>query len=111
MKHRHPLLAALTNLKFVALLCAPIFFGITMLAATTSPAPAKEQPAAGTNPLLVESSLQYHYPPFDKIKNEDYAPAYTQAMAEQLKEVEVIANNPEAPTFDNTMVALEKAGL
>ncbi|MGZ4982904.1 MAG: M3 family metallopeptidase [Chthoniobacterales bacterium] len=82
-----------------------------MLAATTSPAPAKEQPAAGTNPLLVESSLQYHYPPFDKIKNEDYAPAYTQAMAEQLKEVEAIANNPEPPTFDNTMVALEKAGL
>ncbi len=108
MKHRHPFFAAFTNLGFVALVCAPISI---MFAATTSPAPAKEtKPAAHANPLLVASSLQFQFPPFDQIKNEDYAPAFTQSMAEQLKEVEAIANNPEPPTFDNTMVALEKSG-
>ncbi|HEY3663839.1 MAG TPA: M3 family metallopeptidase [Chthoniobacterales bacterium] len=63
------------------------------------------------NPLLKESSLDLQYPPFDKIKNEHFAPAFEQGMAEQSKEIAPIANNPEAPTFENTIVALEKSGL
>lgn len=62
------------------------------------------------NPLLTQSTLDFHYPPFDKIRDEDYAPAYEQGMAEQLKEIEPIANSKEAPTFENTIVALEKTG-
>ncbi len=62
------------------------------------------------NPLLKESTLDFHYPPFDKIKNEHFGPAYEQGMAEQLKEIEPIASNPEPPTFENTIVALEKTG-
>ncbi len=62
------------------------------------------------NPLLKESSLDFHYPPFDKIRDEDFAPAYEQGMAEQLKEIAPIASNPAPPTFENTIVALEKTG-
>ena len=62
------------------------------------------------NPLLTESPLPLHYPQFDKIRNEHYAPAFELGMAEHLKEVEAIANNPAKPTFENTIVALEKAG-
>ena len=63
-----------------------------------------------TNPLLTESTLPYHYPPFDKIKDEDFAPAFEQAMPEQLKEVELIAASKDPATFDNTIVALERSG-
>src|SRR4029453_9487832 len=62
------------------------------------------------NPLLTESSLPYHIPPFDKIKDQHFAPAIEEGMREELKEVEVVANNPEKPTFDNTIVALERTG-
>ncbi|HJX82101.1 MAG TPA: M3 family metallopeptidase, partial [Candidatus Udaeobacter sp.] len=62
------------------------------------------------NPLLTESSLPYHVPPFDKIKDEHFAPAIAAGMREQLKEVEAVANNSEKPTFDNTIVALERTG-
>jgi peptidyl-dipeptidase Dcp len=66
--------------------------------------------SAAANPLLQESPLPYHLPPFDKIKNEDFSPAYEQGMADQLKEVDAIAANSEKPTFANTIVALERSG-
>jgi peptidyl-dipeptidase Dcp len=62
------------------------------------------------NPLLAPSTLPLHYPPFDKIRNEDYAPAFDKGMAEKLAEVDAIASNPAKPTFDNTIVALERSG-
>ncbi len=62
------------------------------------------------NPLLTESTLPYLLPPFDKIKNEHFAPAMKQGMAAQIKEVEAIAANQEPATFENTVVALEKSG-
>ncbi|MEP6937229.1 MAG: M3 family metallopeptidase [Chthoniobacterales bacterium] len=62
------------------------------------------------NPLLIESTLPYHLPPFDRIKDEHFAPAADQGMAEQIKEVETIASNAEPATFDNTIVALERSG-
>ena len=62
------------------------------------------------NPLLKESSLDFHYPPFDQIKAAHFAPAYEKGMAEQLKEIGPIAANPAPPTFENTIVALEKTG-
>jgi peptidyl-dipeptidase Dcp len=62
------------------------------------------------NPFYAESTLPYHAPPFDRIKDTDYQPALEAGMAAQIKEVEEIANNPAAPTFENTLVALEKSG-
>ena len=62
------------------------------------------------NPLSVESVLPYQYPPFDKIRDEHFIPAIEAGMREQLKEIEPIANNAEKPTFDNTIVALERTG-
>ncbi len=80
---------------------APVLLGfaLTANAADTSP-----------NPLLTPSPLPYHLPPFEQIKDEHFAPAYDQGMAEDLKENEAIANNPAAPTFENTIVAMELAG-
>lgn len=62
------------------------------------------------NPLLTESSLPYHIPPFDKINDEHFVPAIEAGMRDQLKEIEPIANSSEKPTFDNTIVALERTG-
>src|SRR5438034_10364609 len=62
------------------------------------------------NPLLKESTLPYHLPPFDKIKDEDFVPAIEAGMRNQLKEVEAVAENSDKPTFDNTIVALERTG-
>ena len=62
------------------------------------------------NPLSAESVLPYQYPPFDKIKDDHFVPAIQAGMRDQLKEIEPIANNSETPTFDNTIVALERTG-
>src|SRR2546423_7089429 len=62
------------------------------------------------NPLLTESALPFHYPPFDKMKDEHFTPAMDAGMREQLKEIGPIANNSEKPTFENTVVALERTG-
>ncbi|RMH90876.1 M3 family peptidase [Lysobacter pythonis] len=77
-----------------------------------SPAPATSSAMSPqtTNPFFAESSLELRYPHFDKIKDSDFAPAFDQGMAEQLKEVEAIADNPQPPTFENTIVAMEKSG-
>jgi len=62
------------------------------------------------NPLLKESTLPYHLPPFDQIKDQHFVPAMEAGMRDQLKEVDAVANNPEKPTFENTVVALERTG-
>ncbi|HEU4610589.1 MAG TPA: M3 family metallopeptidase [Kofleriaceae bacterium] len=80
-------------------------------AAPSEPAAAAQPPAQPrTNPFFAESSLPYHLPPFDKIEDSDYMPAFEKGMAEQLDEVKQIAQSTEAPTFDNTIVALERTG-
>ena len=62
------------------------------------------------NPFFAPSSLPFQAPPFDKIKDEDYQPAIEAGMAEERKEVQAIADNPAPPTFENTIVAMEKSG-
>lgn len=64
-----------------------------------------------SNPFYEPSTLPFHAPPFDKIKDEDYQPAIEAGMAEELIEVQRIADNPAAPTFENTLVAMERTGL
>ena len=63
-----------------------------------------------SNPFYAASSLPFHAPPFDRIKDSDYQPAIDAGIAEERKEIQAIAHNPAPPTFDNTMVALEKSG-
>src|SRR5213082_1901562 len=60
------------------------------------------------NPFARPSTLPYELPPFDRIHDGDYLPAFHAGMREQLKEVERIAHNREPPTFENTLVALER---
>jgi peptidyl-dipeptidase Dcp len=62
------------------------------------------------NPFYAESPLPFQAPPFDKIKDADYEPAMDAGMAQARAENEAIANRSEAPTFDNTIVAMEKSG-
>lgn len=62
------------------------------------------------NPLLAESTLPFNYPHFDLLKVEHYAPAFDAGMAQQKQEVDAIASNPATPTFENTIVALERSG-
>ena len=62
------------------------------------------------NPLLTESPLPYGAPQFDKIENRHYLPAFEQAFSEGKSEIDAIVNNPDAPTFSNTIEALEYAG-
>ncbi len=63
-----------------------------------------------TNPLMEKSTLAYQAPDFSKIKAEHFLPAFKAGMAEQLSEIDSIVANPEAPSFENTIVALEKSG-
>ncbi|MFZ2020131.1 MAG: peptidyl-dipeptidase Dcp [Terracidiphilus sp.] len=62
------------------------------------------------NPFYAQSTLPFHAPPFDRIKDSDYQPAIDAGMAAQLEEVNRIANNPEPATFENTIVGLERSG-
>jgi peptidyl-dipeptidase Dcp len=66
--------------------------------------------AVAENPFFNESTLAYQAPDFTKIKDADFQPAMEEGMKQNLAEIEAIANNPEAPTFENTFVALEKGG-
>jgi len=66
---------------------------------------------AHENPFFHVSTLDYQAPEFDKIKDSDFVPAFEEGMKRQLKEVNDIANNPSAPTFENTLVAMEKTGV
>ncbi|SEE56071.1 M3 family metallopeptidase [Jiangella alba] len=69
------------------------------------PNPAEEQ-----NPFDTISELPYRLPPFDRIESAHYRPAFERGMADQRAEVEAIATDPEPPTFENTVVALERSG-
>ena len=62
------------------------------------------------NPLLAEWNTSFGVPPFDKIKNEHYKPAYIAALEENKAEIATIVSNKEVPTFDNTIVAYEQRG-
>ena len=62
------------------------------------------------NPFFTDYDAPYQIPPFDEIKEEHYMPAFEKGMKEQLEEIDRIANNPEQPTFENTLVELERTG-
>jgi peptidyl-dipeptidase Dcp len=94
-----PLLSSITAFQLLSVL---LFIPLVALAG--------KKPAAGSNPLLAEWKTPFGVPPFGKIKNEHYFPAFQEAIAEERREVEAIVNDPRAPTFANTLEALDNAG-
>jgi peptidyl-dipeptidase Dcp len=93
-----------TLLQSAIIPAGAIAFGFvnTALAAASDFGPA--------NPFYAPSTLPFQAPPFDKIKDEDFQPALEAGMQQQQAEIQAIADNPAAPTFDNTIVAMEKTG-
>jgi peptidyl-dipeptidase Dcp len=88
-----------------------IVASIAIIGLATLAAPASGAAEFGpNNPFFAPSTLPFQAPPFDKIKDDDYQPAIEAGMAEQRKEMRAIADNPAAPTFENTFVAMEKSG-
>src|SRR6188474_1179866 len=84
---------------------------IRFLIATAGAVAIASAEANVQNPLLSPWTGPYGgVPPFDKVKVELLKPALEAAMAEQLAEVDKIANDPAAPTFENTLAALERSG-
>jgi peptidyl-dipeptidase Dcp len=83
-------------------------FAVAAAVATFAHAAPSRLPAS--NPFAKPSTLPFQYPAFDKIKNEDFAPAFEEGMRQQSAEIDAIANNRAAPTFQNTIVAMERSG-
>lgn len=84
---------------------------VTIMAQTSSQAPRPSTNAFGqTNPFYAASTLPFEAPPFDKIRDDDFQPAIEAGMAQERTEIEAIANNPDPPTLQNTIVAMEKSG-
>jgi len=92
-------------MKSVERMCGLVMVGAMVVGV------AGAQAFGPSNPFFAASTLPFQAPPFDKIKDADYQPAIEAGIAQQLQETEAIANNPAAPTFDNTIVAMEKTGL
>jgi peptidyl-dipeptidase Dcp len=84
--------------------------GVIMMSSSVLSAQSADAGFGPANPFYAASTLPFQAPPFDKIKDGDYQPAIEAGMAEQLKEMRAIADNPAAPTFENTLVAMEKTG-
>ena len=86
--------------------------GIILAAGAISAAGIAQQPTSfgPSNPFYTPSTLPFHAPPFDKIHDSDYQPAIEAGMAQQRVEINAIANDPAAPTFENTIVTMERSG-
>jgi peptidyl-dipeptidase Dcp len=88
-----------------------LFASTLLLPLSPMTAHAETAPALPSgSPFAAALSLPYQAPPFDKIKDTDYQPAIEAGMAQDTADSDAIADNPAPPTFDNTIVALEKAG-
>jgi peptidyl-dipeptidase Dcp len=92
------------------MLGAVIMFGAVALGTLHMLTAAADTRFGPSNPFWRPSPLPFHAPPFDKIKDEDYQPAIEAGIADQLTEVQAIADNPAAPTFENTLIAMQKTG-
>jgi len=94
-------------MKIIHLLILSLAFSLLLSSCDQS---NNETDSMKNNPLFSASSLPYEAPNFDAIKVEHYRPAFEEGMKRELKEMETIATNPEPPTFENTIVAMEKSG-
>ncbi len=87
-----------------------ILLGAVALGSCERATPAASVISGNDNPLLAEWHTAFGVPPFDLIKNEHYLPAFREAMAQHKVEIAAIVDNPDAPTFANTLEALERSG-
>ncbi|MGI9104190.1 MAG: M3 family metallopeptidase [Terriglobales bacterium] len=92
-----------------------VFFVVLAIASMVSTQSALGQASAAPqlpadNPFAKPSPLPFHYPPFDRINDASFRPAFEAGMAEERKQIDAIDSDPAAPTFENTIVAMEKAG-
>ncbi|OJX30894.1 MAG: dipeptidyl carboxypeptidase II [Chryseobacterium sp. 36-9] len=84
--------------------------GNMMINAQKKKTSATTEQSMKNNPFLSKSPLQYQAPEFDKIKDSHFKPAFDFGLKQHSAEIDKIANNPEKPTFENTIVAMEKSG-
>jgi len=98
--------------RTLALACCALLAGTIGVTAQAGPAGAAVPAAKATtaNPFSKASTLPFETPDFTKIENSDFQPAIEEGMKLQRAEVEKIANDPAIPTFENTIVAMEKTG-
>jgi peptidyl-dipeptidase Dcp len=85
-------------------------WGMAFLSFCSSPDTQNENQEMKDNPFFQEWKTPYGVPPFDKIRNAHYMPAFKEGMKQQLEEVEAIADQKEAASFENTIAAFEKSG-
>jgi len=90
--------------KKTLVFCCAIFLGYVSFNCTDMDNLSSE------NPFFTQSNLPFQAPPFDKIKDSDYKPAIEAGMEQQLTEIKKIVNNSEEPSFENTLVEMEKSG-
>jgi peptidyl-dipeptidase Dcp len=97
----------------------PLACALALALAAGSTLAATPQAAKGTaavttttasNPFFADSTLPLHYPDFAHIQDTDFAPAFDKGMADDLADMAKVANNPATPTFDNTIIPMEKSG-
>ena len=91
----------------IILLSSAVLVAAAVSAQTNS---QRGRASAADNPLLKPAALPFHAPAFDKIRDADFLPAFDEGLRQQREEVRHIANDPAPPTFDNTIVALERSG-
>jgi peptidyl-dipeptidase Dcp len=88
---------------------APALAGL-LLTMNLQAASVDAAPLAADNPFATPSSLPLQYPPFDRIHDADFRPAFEAGMDAQRAEIDAIAHDPDAPTIDNTLIAMERSG-
>ena len=81
-----------------------------LAAAIASPLAGGAQASGHVNPFLTPYKTTFEIPPFDQITLEDYVPAFTKGIEEARADIAAIVANPETPTFENTIVAMDDAG-
>jgi len=102
------------SLVLMAFFCTILLLVFPGCSKTEQPPEPQHQPmekAAEDNPFFSDFNTPFQVPPFDKIKEEHYLPAYKEGIKRHKKEIEAIVNNPEPPTFANTIEALDRSGL
>ncbi|MGB6340680.1 MAG: peptidase M3, partial [Candidatus Aminicenantaceae bacterium] len=92
------------NLILMLVVVGLLFPACSKKSETPAEAPATD------NPFFAEYDTPYKVPPFDIIKPEHFVQAYEKGMEQQKAEIEQLVSNTEAPTFDNTIAALDRSG-
>ncbi len=84
--------------------------GLAVVLGACNSSKKSDVPDVAPNPFFTEYTTPFGVPPFDKIEVAHYKPAFEKGMEEHKKEIDAIVNNPEEPTFENTIVAFDRSG-